>query len=188
MFCQNRSEVPLSIDYLTYVISMISNALNTKVVSTISIVIQNTKRIFSLDFPGLLCLIPLYVTKIFDILQYNMINKHKNSLDESKIDYEFSHITINAAVSILASIIAIPGHYKNYEFPLLATEAKIFTMDNLNQDIYCSIIFLLSNFRVNEDTIKILCKSIACGILILYKESCKKVIDIDFTKVVYLII
>ena len=171
LFCTNQCEVPLALGYLAHIVRIISSALTSGVQSTISIVLQHTKSIFSLDYRGLLMLIPTYLQQIHTVLD-----------PESG----FSMKTRSAAVSILGSLVCIPDHYEKYEIPLVGKTEKM-AMSSVKFTVYEEIARVLNKYGSarNEDKtyLRVINKCICCATVIVYQESARPSPDVSLLKV-----
>lgn len=174
LFCNNQSEVPLALGYLAHIVKIITSALNSKLQSTISIVIQYTKPIFTLDYRGLLILIPIYLEQISNILDS---------------DSTYSLKAKSAAVSILASMICIPDHYDKYEIPLIGKTYKM-PMSAVKATIVTLLrkVFSDGNSSKNEEKtyLHIICKAICCVNAFIFHEASKTNCNPDLLKVIYI--
>ena len=174
IFCANQCEVPLPIGYLAHIIRIVSSALSSGVQSTISIVIQHTKPIFTLDYRGLLVLIPLYIQQVKVVLN---------------LESGFSAKARSASVSILASLLSVPDHYVGHEIPPIvkaadSAKSAITTMLQVKQMLYDEILKVLHRYTsATPETHKMLCKAICCATVIIYIESTKHVCNADVIKV-----
>ena len=172
VFCKNKSEVPLQFGYFAHVIRIISASLSSGISSTVSIIIESTKRIFTLDYDGLLVLIPIYLKQI------------KNVLKPGK---EFNKKVKSAAISILGSLLCIPDRYPNYTIPSIIGGIEKMTMDNAKKSIYEQIINFLKNYSLsssNEEIYyKMINKAVCCASVIIYQEISNPNPQIDIVKV-----
>ena len=168
MFCDNQSEVPLQFAYLSHMIRIISTSLISGQNSTISTIIKNTKYIFTLDYKGLLILIPLYVNQIESILK-------------SKSD--FNSNTKISALTLLGSLLCIPYQYPNYEISSVIKGGNKTKMEEVKykiQNIIWNFIHETSNqlqmIKTESDpnlksTVKIMNKAICYSIVLVYQEA-----------------
>jgi len=119
---------------------------------TISVIIINTKLLFTLDYGGLFILIPYYLKQIKNILNGDFNNKTKS-----------------AAVTILGSLLHIPIHYPNYKIPSITKDTAKITM----KEIDGTIKELIFTFIKQSKDSKIICKAICCTTIIIYFEASK---------------
>jgi len=174
VFCGNQCEVPLPIGYLTHMIRIITSALCSPEQSTVSVVIQHSKRIFMLDYRGLFVLIPIYLNQIQTVLAHNS---------------GFSPKTKSAAVTILSSLLCLPDHFNAYEIPLIIKSdgnTKM-TMMQVKDLVYDEIIKMLQKYSPNDNPdpvyTKAINKSICCATIIIYHETSKPAFSTDLIKV-----
>jgi len=169
LFCTLRSEVPLPINYLTIMIKMIFNSLTSKLPQVINITIQYTNSIFTLDYRGLLVLIPPYIKQIKKILTVNI---------------ESPDIVKSSAITILGSLIAFPNHYREYKIPLLENPGEFISMEKVQDDIYeiLSEFLKRANPKVLSDNsgLRIINKAICCATIIIYQEAIKEITKSQF--------
>ena len=169
----NQSEVPLSFTYYSYIIDTFVSLLSSKDERIINVIMKNSKYIFTLDFRGLLILIPIYLSHIKEILI---------------VDSKFSDTTKNSAITILGSLIFVPDHYgKNYNIPLLLEEGKCIPMSQVKLSIYSIIMNIMITFHIDSKSskkyIEIIKKTICCVTVLIYHETLKTDIEIDTIKV-----
>ena len=171
LFCSNQCEVPLALGYLAHVVRIVTSALTSGISSTISIVIQSTKHIFSLDYRGLLALIPTYLEQIHKILD---------------VKSDFSSKAKSAAISLLGSLLSIPDHYGKYEVPIIGKPDKM-TMPQVKDLVYQELLSVLHNqtdVRTTDKThLKFVNKAISCAAVIVYQETAKQDFDTPLIKV-----
>ena len=170
LFCKYISEVPITTNLLIIIIKLAVSALNSENEQIITELIIASKTIFTLDYRGLLVLIPIYLQKIKDILN---------------ISKGYSNKAKSAAISILGSLISVPNHYKDYSIPLYYNKSKKISMSEIETDIWNNIksfllIFSSKNImrKTNLDIddmlyIKTINKAICCASVIIYQESVK---------------
>lgn len=172
LFCNNQTEVPLPLGYLSHIIRIISSALNSGVQSTTTVVIQSTKLIFTLDYRGLLVLIPLYLEQIPSIFA-----QEKN----------FPNKTKSASMTILASLLSLPNHYEEYAIPLINNKKGKLQMKEVRSTIITIIKNVLTDnvhWMIEDKTLlHILNKAICCATVLIYQESAKINSDLDILKV-----
>ena len=187
IFFKNQCEVPFPMGYLAHIIEIITAELNSPNKSSISSIMKSTKSIFSLNYRGLLGLIPVYLKKIKEVL--------KNKDYPTKVK--------NYAVSILASLLCFPDHYSNYIVTSFDEANTKVTMEVIKDNIQELILYTLRykeqsskisyinmiNKEISEDCnddkfmIKVTYKAICCATVMIYQEAIKKKPNIDFMKV-----
>ena len=148
LFCTNKSEAPFPLEYLSYFMDTLKKAFLSKIRSTISILIKRTKHIFTLDYRGLIILIPLYLKPIEALLNP---------------DHCYTDSEKNAALSLLGSIITISSYYNDYTFTSLANEESI-TMIYIKDEAYKYIMYVLLKYKTSQSSshshLKVIMKAI----------------------------
>ena len=187
IFCKNKSEVPLEIDYLGIIIEIILTSLNSPSEVTIGILLKNTKYIFGLDYRGMIELIPAYIGKISEVLK----------------DKKYSKSTQSAAMSILGSLLCVPDNYPEYEIISFDETSKKTTMKEIKEKLHNEILYIMKNTEIIKDQdvkndeeakekllsahikspMNILYKAICCSGLIIHQECMLKNPNMELIKV-----
>ena len=163
MFCDNQSEVPLKFGYLSHIIRIISTALNSNIQSTISIIMRKTKYIFSLDYKGLLVLIPIYFLHLQEILKLN-------SSFEDKVK--------SAAMSIIGSLLCLPDRFSNYKITSIVKGIPKMEMEEIREKLQEILWTFIETFKVNmtspttaASSAKVMRKAVCCANIMIYQEA-----------------
>lgn len=163
LFCSNQSEVPLKFGYLAHIIRVISTALNSNIQSTISMIMRKTKYIFSLDYKGLLLLIPIYLLHLQEILK-------SSSPFEDKVK--------SAAVSILGSLLCFPDRFLNYKITSIVKGVPKMEMEEIREKLQEILWSYIETFKVNitssitaNSSAKVMRKVICCANIMIYQEA-----------------
>ncbi len=172
LFCSNQCEVPLALGYLAHVIRILASALQSGVQSTISVLLQHTKFIFSLDYRGLLVLVPLYLQQITIVLKPNS---------------DFSHKAQSAAISILGSLLCLPDFYDKYDVPVLGKSERM-TMAQVKDTVVREIDQVLTaSATIHSDDktyLRVVSKAICCATVLTYQEAIKDNCNLEMLKVI----
>ncbi len=164
----------MPIGYVAHMIRIITMALNSGTESTIGTVLQQTKRIFALDYRGLLVLVPLYLQRIREVLE------HKEGKDLYAVK------TKSAAMSILGSLICVPDHYGKYEIPVMG-KAESVPMDAVKRHVYDSIFLALELYPAGTSSehkyLKFVSKAVCCVTVVIYQEAAKDSCNTEIIKV-----
>lgn len=156
LFCTNQTEVPLKFGYLSHVVRAVSAALRSQMRSTISIVIRKTKYIFSLDYRGLLTLMPLYLAQIQDILA---------------VDSPYEDRVKSAAMTILGSLLCLPDRFPRHEVASAVKGAPKVGMLDMKRQIQGILCTFIESFKTNKSAEKIMLKAICCANIMIYQEA-----------------
>lgn len=181
VFCLNRSEAPISAELLGHVIQILSSALGSQFNTAVRTVLQRTKSVFTLDYRGLLVLVPHYMEQIEKAVRGNVVVAEKRS---SKSEEVFPSITTNAAVSILASLVALADYYEGY---VVASSRSEISMLELKKNSYDLVTYILDKYisTLNSDKayLKAINKAICCATIIVYQEAVKEKPRVEIIKV-----
>lgn len=163
LFCTNVSEVPMQFGYFAHIVRTLSSALVSSEVSVVTAVLRNTKNVFSLDYDGLLTLIPVYLMQIREVLKFG------NDFDDN---------TKSAAVSILASLICLPEQYPDYIIPPIIKGVEKMPMNKVKEEVYELIHLFIKESKTKLDLAgkaltKAVSKAICSAFLIIHHESIK---------------
>ena len=193
ILCNNQSEIPLPIEYLGQSIQAIISVFDSDNRKAKDYLLKHTKYIFTLDYRGLMILIPLYLDQIEACIKNNLeviqLMEKNNKKNDEKInidgDWKHSSQAVSASINILGSLISIPDYYETYEIPIIKTPGSICTMDYIKEKIQSIIIEIMNKYKSkdfklfdnnNENTeilVKVNEKAIYCSIVIIYQEIIK---------------
>ena len=164
---------------MSFIINSITNALNSNVQSTINVVIEKTKYIFSLDYKGLLVLIPTYIIQIEKVFKAN-----SNFDDKIKI----------AAMTILGSLVCIPDRFHDYEVSSVGKNPIKMKMKDIKQKVQDILLAFIEGFKMNmgskgvvKSSEKIIRKAICYANIVIYQEAANPKRNVENLKVIPLI-
>lgn len=179
VLCKNSCEVPFPVGYLAYVIQIVVAGMKSNSKSCIYAIMKSTKNIFSLNYRGLLGLIPVYIKKIKEVI------KHSG----------YSAAAKSSAVSILASLLHIPDHYSNYTIVSFEDAAGKMPMSAVKKKVFKLIKYALDSLHLPEEAknsvempmdkhrVKVISKAICCATILIGQEALKKQPDVSIIKV-----
>ncbi len=145
-------------------IRIVTSALDSGVIDTVKVVLQNAKRIFALDYRGTLVLIPAFLTRVNDVLR--TVEDKGGFLSKTK----------SACMTILGSLLCLPDRYDKYDIPILGKKEKM-TMEAVKQQIYDTLLMALTLYSggTSDDNayLKFICKAVCCATVVVYQESAR---------------
>lgn len=141
-------------------IKLIHGSLTSGQPQVVNGTIQYTKAVFTLDYRGLLVLVPPYLAQVGKVLAESA---------------ESPNVVKSSAVSILASLLALPTHYAGYEIPLLDSPGQTLPMAKAAESIHQILKKLLesdvSKLCFDKYGYKVVKKALCCATTIIYQEA-----------------